>query len=160
MTSRFPRQTFKKLRDAVPQEAAGQGMISEQGLKDMLLQSSPPLSRRSRSNRARPGRASHPRCPSRLGTLMMDQVFTFQGPDPKTPKLLLVGMEARVTLEPAENVTAKIRTQEGKGSLTFDPRPAASSTAATTRRWKWSSPIDGPGHRPDRPNDLDDDTRA
>jgi hypothetical protein len=33
---------------------------------------------------------------------------------------MLVGMDARVTLEPAENVTAKIRMQDGKGSLTFD----------------------------------------
>jgi hypothetical protein len=51
---------------------------------------------------------------------VVDQVYTFLGPDPKNPKMLNVGMEARVALELAENVTAKIRTQEGKGSLTFD----------------------------------------
>ena len=32
----------------------------------------------------------------------------------------LVGIETRVTLEPAENVTAKIRKQEGSGNLTFN----------------------------------------
>ena len=36
------------------------------------------------------------------------------------PKWLLIGGETKATLEPAENVTAKIRTEEGKASLTFD----------------------------------------
>ena len=34
--------TLKKIRDALPPEEAGQGGFSEQVLKDMLLQSSPP----------------------------------------------------------------------------------------------------------------------
>ncbi len=45
----------------------------------------------------------------------MDKVFTFQGPDPKDPKLMLIGMEGRVTLEPAEDVAAKIRSPGGQG---------------------------------------------
>jgi hypothetical protein len=117
---KFPEQTLKRLREGVPAEMAGQGMFSEQGLKDMLLQSSlPPFPAESlEPGKTWSGKASKLTTP--LGTLMIDKVFTLQGPDPKTPKLLLVGMEARVSLMPAENVTAKIRAQEGKGSLIFD----------------------------------------
>ena len=96
-------------------------MISEQGLKDMLLQSSPPpfpadSLEPGKTWKGKPSKMSVPE----LGSLVVDQVYTFQGPDLKNPKLSVIGMEARVSLQPAENVTAKIRTQEGKGSLTFD----------------------------------------
>jgi hypothetical protein len=118
---KIPDQTLKSLREGLPPEAAGQGMISEQGLKDMLLQSSPPTFptdslEPGKTWTAKPSKISVPG----LGALVVDQVYTFLGPDPKTPKVLNVGMEARVSLEPAENVTAKIRTQDGKGSLSFD----------------------------------------
>lgn len=87
----------------------------------MLLQSSPPAFpteslEPGKSWAAKPAKMAIPG----LGTLMLDKVFTFQGPDPKTPRLLLVGIEARASLEPAESVTARIRKQEGTGSLTFD----------------------------------------
>jgi len=118
---KIPDQTLKNLRAGVGPDAGGQGSITEQGLKDMLIQSCPPTfpaeSLEPGKNWAnKPSRISAPG----LGTIVVDQVYSFQGPDPKDPKLLLIGMEARVALEPAENVTAKIRAQEGKGSLTFD----------------------------------------
>jgi hypothetical protein len=118
---KIPNQTLKNLRDGAGPEAGGQGAISEQALKDMLLQSSPPtfpteslVPGKNWANK--PSRISAPG----LGTLVVDQIYSFQGPDSKDPKLLLIGMEARVALEPAQDVTAKIRAQEGKGSLTFD----------------------------------------
>jgi hypothetical protein len=113
--------TLKKLRDALPPgEAGGQTAFSEQGLKDMLMQSSPPPFPETpldpgKSWSSKPAKRSVPQ-----GSLVIDKVFTFQGPDPKDPKLMLIGMESRVALEPAENGTAKIRSQEGKGSLIFD----------------------------------------
>jgi hypothetical protein len=118
---KIPDQTLKNLRDGAGPDAGGQGGISEQGLKDMLLQSSPPSFP---SESLEPGK-NWANKPSRiaaqgLGTLVVDQVYSFQGPDPKDPKLLLIGMEARVALEPAQDVTAKIRAQEGKGNITFD----------------------------------------
>jgi hypothetical protein len=118
---KIPDQTMKSLRDGAPQEAGGQSMISDQGLKDMLLQSSPPPfpADSVETGKTWKGKSSKISAPG-LGAIVVDQVYTFLGPDPKTPKLLQVGMEARVSLEPVENVTAKIRTQEGKGGLTFD----------------------------------------
>jgi hypothetical protein len=118
---KIPEKTLKSLREGLPQDAAGQGTNSEQGLKDMLLQSSPPAFppeslEAGKGWAAKPSKVPIPG----LGTLTLEKVFTFQGPDHKTPRLLLVGIEARTSLEPAEGVTAKIRKQEGTGSLTFD----------------------------------------
>jgi hypothetical protein len=118
---KIPEPTLKKLRDALPQEAAAQAALSEQVLKEMLMQSSaPPFPRTplevGKNWTSKPSKLTIPS----LGTLVTEKVFTFQGPDPKNPKLMLIGMEGRVTLEPAENVAARIRSQEGKGSLIFD----------------------------------------
>jgi hypothetical protein len=118
---KIPEQTLKNLREGAGPEAGGQGAISEQSLKDMLLQSSPPTFPNEplepgKNWANKPSRISAPG----LGTLVVDQIYSFQGPDPKDPKLLVIGMEARVALEPAEGVTAKIRAQEGKGIITFD----------------------------------------
>ena len=118
---KIPEQTLKNLRDGAGPEAGGQGEISEQGLKDMLLQSSPPTFpaeplEPGKNWTNKPSRISAPG----LGTLVVDQIYSFQGPDPKDPKLLSIAMEARVVLEPAEGVTAKVRAQEGKGSISFD----------------------------------------
>ncbi len=52
----------------------------------------------------------------------MERTFTFQGPDPKTPNLLLVGIDTKVALEPVAGWTTAIRKQEGKGSMTLDAR--------------------------------------
>jgi hypothetical protein len=118
---KIPEKTLKSLREGVPQDAAGQGTNSEQALKDILLQSSPPVFP---LESLEPGKSwaaklSKMAIPG-LGTLKLDKVFTFQGPDSKTPRLLLLTIDAKASLEPAENVTAKIRAQEGTGSLTFD----------------------------------------
>jgi hypothetical protein len=117
---KIPEQTLKKLRDGIPKDAPGGESVSEQGLKELLMPSRPPTFPTGTVEpgmtwAAKPSKISLP-----VGSLSIDQVFTFQGPDPKTPRLLLVGIDAKVSLEPAENVTAKIRKQEGTGSLTFD----------------------------------------
>ena len=52
--------------------------------------------------------------------MVTEKLFTFLGPDPKNPRLMLIGMDGRVNLEAAEDVVARIRAQDGKGGLTFD----------------------------------------
>jgi hypothetical protein len=118
---KFLDQTIKKLRDALPPEAANQGDFSEQQLKDVLLQSSPPpfpevALEPGKTWSGKPAKLAMPP----LGTIVTEKVFTYQGPDSKNPKLLLIGMEARASLEATENSAAKIRSQGGKGSLAFD----------------------------------------
>jgi hypothetical protein len=117
---RIPEATLKKLKDALPAEEVGQGEFSEQALKDVLIQSSPPpfpevAVEPGKTWSSKPAKLTLPQ-----GSMVTDKVFTFQGPDPNDPKLMLIGMEARVTFEPGENLSAKIKAQEGKGSLAFD----------------------------------------
>jgi hypothetical protein len=127
--------TLKKLRDALPQGEQGEAAaFSEQGLKDMLMQSSPPPFPQTpvepgKTWSSKPAKLTLPQ-----GSLVLDKVFTFQGPDPKDPKLLLIGMESRVALEPGENVTTKIRSQEGKGSLVFDSEAGRIASSRGTQR--------------------------
>ncbi len=114
-------QTLKSLREALPQEGGGQEAVSEQSLKEILSQSSPPSFpvesvEIGKNWAAKPTKIAVPG----LGTLKIDRVFTFQGPDPKAAKMLSVGVETRATFDAAENVNAKIRAQEGKGTVTFD----------------------------------------
>jgi hypothetical protein len=118
---KIPEQTLKNLREGLPKDAQGGDSGSEQGLKEMLLQSSPPAFPTDSLDPGKSWAAKPSKIPiPGLGSLKLDNVFTFQGPDAKTPRLLLVGIEARTSLEPAEGVTAKIRKQEGTGTLTFD----------------------------------------
>src|SRR5262249_52397793 len=97
--------------------------VSEKSLKDSLLQSSPPSFP---DNPVAPGQTWKSR-PAReplppFAMLLIDRTFTYQGPDTKSPNLLLVGIETAVKLEPIEgaDVKANIRKQEGKGSMTVD----------------------------------------
>jgi hypothetical protein len=75
----------------------------------------------------------------RLGTLVSEKVFTFQGPDPKNPQVLIVNMEDKAALEPAENVEIKIRSQDGKGSLSFDPKAGCLINSRSVQKMELSA---------------------
>ena len=55
---KIPEATLKKLREGLPDEEAERDAFSEQSLKDMVTQTSPPAFPEGPSNRARAGRAS------------------------------------------------------------------------------------------------------
>jgi hypothetical protein len=118
---KFPEQTLKAMRDAAPR-GAPEGEVSDKVLKDMLLQQSPPAFPEGPLEPGKTWSSRPAKVPMGFGTLVMEKSFTFEGADPKTPGLMLVGVDTRVALEPAAgaNVTAEIRKQEGKGTLTFD----------------------------------------
>ena len=65
---------------------------------------------------------------------------------------MIIAMEGKVALEPGGDGTAKIRSQDGKGSLTFDAESGRLSVAAVPRkpRWSWSKPGKN-ATRPPRP---------
>jgi hypothetical protein len=117
---KIPEQTLKKFREGISKDAPGAEQGSEESLKAFLMSSKFPTFPTAALEPGMTWAAKASKISLPIGSLTIDQVFTFQGPDSKTPKLLLVGIEAKVSLEPAENVTAKIRKQEATGSLTFD----------------------------------------
>jgi hypothetical protein len=117
---KIPDTTLKKLRDGLPQEAGEKQGFSEQAQTEFVTQQSPPAFpagplEPGKSWASKPARMTLP-----LGTLVLEKSFTFQGADSKKPDLMQITMEGRVSIEPAPNVTVKIRTQDGKGMLTFD----------------------------------------
>ena len=117
---KIPDATLKKLKDALPEEAGGADAFSQEALKEFVTQSSPPAFP---AAAVEPGSTWSPkanRVSLPLGTLVLERSFTFQGPDPKDPNLVQISMEGKVSLEPAANVTAKVRAQDGKGTLVFD----------------------------------------
>ena len=118
----IPESTLKKLTEGLPpDEQSGQRRpVSEQVLKDMVVQSSPPVFPAGTLEPGKSWSAKPSKLSAELGTLVLDKSFTFQGTDPKNPDLVQFTMEGRVTIEPGPNVTVKIRSQDGKGSVTFD----------------------------------------
>jgi hypothetical protein len=117
----FPEKTLKSLRDAAP-KGSPEGDVSEKALKDLLLQSSPPAFPEGSLEPGKTWTNRPAKVPIGFGTIVMDRTFTFQGPDPKAPRRLLVGIDTKVTLEPADgaNISAAIRSQSGEGTITFD----------------------------------------
>jgi hypothetical protein len=131
---KFPDATLKKLRDGLPQDGRAREEFSEQHLKDSLVQQSPAVFP---EGPLEPGKswASKPtRIPLPLGTIILDQSFTFQGPDPNDANLLQITMEGRIGLEPGSNVTAKIRAQESKGTVTFDKQAGRMVSSRGTQK--------------------------
>jgi hypothetical protein len=117
---KIPEATLKKLRDGLAQGADEQEGFSEQALKDTVTQQSPPAFPEGPIEPGKTWTSKPTRMNLPLGTLVLDRSFTFQGADPKNPNLMQITMEGRVSVEPAANATAKIRAQDGKGTLTFD----------------------------------------
>jgi hypothetical protein len=118
---RFPEQTLKALREATP-GGAPEGEVSEKLLKDTLTQSSPPAFPEGPLEPGKTWSDKPARVPSPLGTMVLNKTYTFQGPDPKNPRLMLIVVDTKVALEPAPGapITAELRKQEGKGTMTFD----------------------------------------
>jgi hypothetical protein len=117
---RIPESTLKAFRDALPPDKESQAMFSEQGIKDTLTQVTPSAFP---EGPVEPGKnwSSKPTKQVMPGwTTVIDRVYTFQGADPSSPKLMVIGMDTRLSLEPTEALTVKIRSQEAKGTLTFD----------------------------------------
>jgi hypothetical protein len=117
---KVPQKLIDSLRQAGPAAAAG-GMFSEDGLKNLISQSSLAL----------PGEAvekgktwkQQSRVPlPMIGTMVMDKTYTYQGPDSKSPGLLQISLDTKVSLEPAadSNVAVKISSQKGEGEFSFD----------------------------------------
>jgi hypothetical protein len=124
--------TLKKLREGL--EQGERDTFSEQALKDQVSQTSPPPLPKDPIEPGKTWSAPPNRIPAPMGTLVLDRSFTFQGPDSKNPNLMYITMDGHVTLEPAPNMPAKIRAQEGKGSVTFDVQAGRLQSSKGTQK--------------------------
>jgi hypothetical protein len=131
---KIPEATIKNLRAGLPADAGEQEAFSEQALKDMVTQSSPPAFPETALEPGKGWTSKPNRIALPLGTLVLDRSFTFQGPDSKNPDLMQITMAGRVSLEPAPNVTARIKAQDGKGTLTFDKQAGRLVSSRGTQR--------------------------
>jgi hypothetical protein len=115
-------ETLKRLRESNP-SGAPDAEFSEKAVKDnLLVQLSPPSLP---EGPIEPGKSWSPkptRMPLPFATLVLDKTYTFKGPDPNSPNLMLVGIDTAVKAEPVEgaDIKATIRKQEGTGTMTFD----------------------------------------
>jgi hypothetical protein len=119
---KVPQKLLDSLRQAGPQAAAG-GMFSEEGLKNLISQSSIALPGESVDKGKTWKQASRLPLPM-IGTMVMDKIYTFEGPDEKAPGLLRISLNTKVALEPAadSNIAVKISSQKGEGAISFDPQ--------------------------------------
>jgi hypothetical protein len=112
----------ESLRQAGPPGEAG-GMLSEEGIKNLISQVS--LTFPEEDLEKGKSWSSRSRFPiPKVGTLVMDRTFTYQGPDPKAADLRQVSLKSSVKLEPTgnSNEAVKITSHDGKGEFTFDPQ--------------------------------------
>jgi hypothetical protein len=116
---KVPQKLIESLKNAGP--AAGGGMFSEEGLKNLISQSSLSLP----AEPLEPGKSwdQKSKLPMpMIGTMIMDKTYTFKGPS-GGDGLYQILLDTKVNLEPAadSNVAVKITAQEGKGEFSFDP---------------------------------------
>ena len=117
---KVPPKLVESLRQASPAATAG-GMFSEEGLKNLIGQSSLALPEGPHEKGKTWENSSRIPVPM-LGTMVMEKNYTFEGPDPKDAALVKIGLDTKVNLEPAadSNVAVKITSHEGKGEFAFD----------------------------------------
>lgn len=117
---KVPQKLIDSLRQAGPAATAG-GMFSEEGMKNLISQSSLSLPEGNVEKGANWKQQSKVPLPM-IGTLLMDKTYTLAGEDEKAPGRSQITLDTKVTLEPAadSNVAVKIASQQGKGEFSFD----------------------------------------
>ncbi|MGZ3302399.1 MAG: DUF6263 family protein [Isosphaeraceae bacterium] len=119
---KVPQKLLDSLRKAGP-AANASGMFSEEGMKNLISQSSLTLAEGPLEKGKSWTQQAKVPVPM-LGTMVMDKTYTFDGPSPKDPGLLQILLDTKVTLEPAadSNIAVKITSQKGTGEFAFDPQ--------------------------------------
>ncbi len=118
---KVPQKLLDSLRQAGPAANAG-GMFSEEGMKNLISQSSLTLAEGPLEKGKSWTQQAKVPVPM-LGTMVMDKTYTFDGPSPTEAGLLHVLLDTKVSLEPAadSNIAVKINSQKGTGEFAFDP---------------------------------------
>jgi hypothetical protein len=117
---KVPQKLLETLRQAGPAASAG-GMFSEEGMKNLISQSSLTLPDTSLDQGKSWTQQSKLPVPM-IGTMVLDKTYTYMGPEAKDPTLRHITLETKITLQPAAdaNVAVTIKSQAGKGDFSFD----------------------------------------
>jgi len=96
---KVPQKLLDSLKQAGPAAAAG-GMFSEEGMKNLISQSSLSLPEGDVEKGANWKQQSKVPLPM-IGTLLMDKTYTYAGADEKAPGRSKITLDTKVKLEPA-----------------------------------------------------------
>jgi hypothetical protein len=140
---KVPQKLIDSLRQASPAATAG-GMFSEDGLKNLISQSSLALPEGTLEKGKTWTNQSRLPIPM-VGTMVMDKRYTFEGPDPKAAGLLQISLETKMNLEQAadSNVAVKITSHDGKGEFSFDPMAGHMVSSHVDDKMKMSVSVQG-----------------
>lgn len=140
---KVPQKLVESLRQASPAANAG-GMFSEEGLKNLIGQSSLALPEAALEKGKSWSNQSRLPVPM-LGTMVMDKTYTYEGVDPKDAALVQIGLVTKVALEPAadSNVAVKITSHQGKGDFAFDAQAGRMVTSRVNDKMQMSLSVMG-----------------
>jgi Family of unknown function (DUF6263) len=123
-----PESLLKTLKETGP--AAGPGMFSEDGLKNMIKESSLILPKES-LDKPWTRQKKVPMPP--IGSLVLDTTHKYEGTENDQVKVVSE-TKASVEVDPANKIDAKIASQEGKGAFYFDAKAGRVARSTVTQK--------------------------
>jgi len=117
----IPEKVAQVLRDAGQAASGANTPFSEEGLKNMITQSSLALPADDLAVGETWSKQTKVPSPP-VGTMTLDTTFTYLGPDPKEANIEKIGLATKLGVEPQpdSNVKLVINSQEAKGEFSFD----------------------------------------
>lgn len=118
---KIPEQVVQALRDAGPATSGSSSTFSEEGLKNMIIQSSLEVPGEDIAKGKTWSKQTKVPSPP-IGTMTLDKTFTYLGPDPGSANIEKIGLATKIGVEPQpdSNVKFEIDAQEAKGDFSFD----------------------------------------
>ncbi len=116
-----PEKVAQALRDAGPATSGSNSAFSEEGLKNMIIQSSLAVPKEDIAVGKTWSKQTKVPSPP-IGTMTLDKTFTYLGPDRKAANIEKIGLATKIGVEPNPdgNVKFEIDAQEAKGDFSFD----------------------------------------
>lgn len=114
----------------------GAGMFSEEGMKNMVTESSLALPKEDLAKGKGWTRQTKIPMPP-IGTMTLDKTYSYQGPEPKDGKELeRIDLVTKVDIQlaPGNNIEMKIQSQDGKGSFFFDNTTGRVADSSVTEK--------------------------
>ncbi len=139
---KVPQKLIESLRNAGP--GASGGMFSEEGMKNLISQSSLTLAQEPLEKGKTWAQQAKVPVPM-LGTMVMDKTYTFDGPSSKQAGLERILLDTKVNLEPAadSNIAVKVTAQKGTGEFLFDPQAGRVISSQVNDRLQMSLSVMG-----------------